>query len=78
MVHVPDLDNDPVELVEAILEGGPAHFPAELRARQVPHTDEKIKVPHLNGYEHFERDPAARPVDVPIVFRWTGRTRVAE
>jgi hypothetical protein len=31
-------------------------------------------VPHLGGYEHFERDPASsRPV-----YRWSYRTKVAE
>src|SRR5687768_785138 len=69
---------DATEIVEIVLEGGPDSFPTELRTRQVPLADSKIKVPHYGGYEHFERADAPDPGGVPSVFRWTGRTRVAE
>ena len=67
----------PGPLVEVILEGGPSDLPADQRARRVAPETVKVKVPHYGGYEHFER---ARPADGagPLVFRWTGRTRVAE
>ncbi|MDG4830606.1 DUF5988 family protein [Solwaraspora sp. WMMD1047] len=63
--------------IEAILEEGPADLPTELRRRTVAADSMKIKVPHLNGYEHFERVP--KPGDTTsAVFRWTTRTRIAE
>ncbi|MEV6694611.1 DUF5988 family protein [Micromonospora sp. NPDC051196] len=65
-------------LIDAVLEGGPADFPAELRAHRVAPTEEKIKVCSYRGYEHFERVGAAGDDTSPVVFRWTGRTRVAE
>ncbi|MDM4719700.1 DUF5988 family protein [Micromonospora sp. WMMA1363] len=40
--------------------------------------ESKIKVRHYGGYEHFERDPAGVVDGAPAVFRWTGRTRIAE
>jgi hypothetical protein len=61
--------------IDVILEGGPVDFPEEFRNRRVPRTQDKVKVAYLGGYEHFERDPAAGPVQV---YRWTARTRVAE
>jgi len=61
-------------LIEVLLQGGPADFPPELRTHRVTGDMRKVKVPHYDGYEHFELlDPA-----VPDVFLWTGRTRVAE
>ena len=71
------LPTTPGRLVEVILEGGPPELSAEQRAcRTAPGVD-KVKVPHYGGYEHFER---TRPDDDsgPVIFRWTGRTRVAE
>ncbi|MEE3921082.1 DUF5988 family protein [Micromonospora sp. BRA006-A] len=38
--------------------------------------ERKIKILYYGGYEHFERGTAT-PVE-PVVFRWTGRTRIAE
>ncbi|GAA2657372.1 DUF5988 family protein [Paractinoplanes durhamensis] len=73
-----DPDTSAVRLVEAVLEGGPANLPNELRTHHVLHTDEKIKVPYLDGYEHFECASVTDTGGTPVVFRWTGRTRVAE
>lgn len=54
------------------MAGGPADLPD--RTRRVATGEERITVPHLGGYEHFERDPASsRPV-----YRWSYRTKVAE
>jgi hypothetical protein len=61
-------------LVTAELRGGPSAFPELLRHPQVSPTDDKVKICFYGGYEHFERDLA---VD-GWVFRWIGRTRVAE
>lgn len=66
--------------VQAVLQGGPASIPAAARVQEVGPLEEKIKLPHYGGYEHFERmaslveDPSGREV----IFRWTMRTEVAE
>jgi len=62
-------------LLEATLEGGPADLPSELRTQLVQQDQEKVKVAHYGGHEHFERDESCTS---PVVYRWTGRTRVAE
>jgi Family of unknown function (DUF5988) len=66
--------------VRAILEGGPASIPTALRIQAVSPLEEKIKLPHYGGYEHFERtgwlDEDTSPQD--LIFRWTMRTEVAE
>jgi hypothetical protein len=66
--------------VWAVLKDGPNSIPAASRSQAVSPHDEKIKLPHCGGYEHFERTseldestPARR-----IIFRWTMRTEVAE
>jgi hypothetical protein len=71
--------------VRAVLEGGPASFPEAWRVQAVGPQEEKIKIPHYGGYEHFERvggldgngldgNGACREV----VFVWTMRTEMAE
>lgn len=64
----------------ALLEGGPASIPNTLRTQQVGPADEKIKIPHYGGYEHFERvDGIDQLISLQqIVFRWTMRTEMAE
>jgi hypothetical protein len=57
--------------VDVVLEGGPNDLPAEARKRRVPAGDQKVKVEHCGGYEHFERSGAG-------VYRWTARTKIAE
>ncbi|MGC5333988.1 DUF5988 family protein [Micromonospora sp. DT62] len=69
---------DAVGVIDVVLEGGPVDLPADLRSRQVARVEEKIKVLHYGGYEHFERGATPLAVDLPVVFRWTGRTRIAE
>nr|MDT0660530.1 DUF5988 family protein [Micromonospora sp. DSM 115978] len=70
------LRRDQTAAIEVILVGGPANLPAELRAHRVSSLDDRVKVPHHGGYEHFAWDSS---VDrTPTVFRWTGRTRIAE
>ena len=65
-------------LVDAVLHGGPADLPQEIRAQRVPREEKKLKIAHYGGHEHFERDVAALGEPAEVVFRWTGRTRVAE
>jgi hypothetical protein len=66
--------------VRAMLEGGPATIPVASRTRTVGPHDEKIKLPHYGGYEHFERsgEPGENAGDREVVFRWTMRTEMAE
>jgi Family of unknown function (DUF5988) len=69
-----------VSSVQAVLVGGPASIPAASRVQEVGPLDEKVKLPHYGGYEHFERtaslieDTSCRQV----IFRWTTRTEMAE
>jgi hypothetical protein len=69
-----------VNLIQAILEGGPATIPHASRLQAVNPVDEKFKLSHYGGYEHFERtgslveDTSCRQ----IIFRWSMRTEMAE
>ncbi|WP_341720704.1 DUF5988 family protein [Micromonospora sp. FIMYZ51] len=67
---------DPDEF-DVVLEGGPADLPDALRRRRVTGTTDRIKVMFRGGYEHFHRDISV-PATVPVVYRWAGRTRIAE
>jgi hypothetical protein len=69
---------DAAEIIDAVLEGGPVDLPTDLRRHRIDATDGKIKVLHGGGYEHFERDDSGAIDGGALVFRWTGRTRVAE
>jgi hypothetical protein len=68
--------------VQAVLEGGPPSIPQSLRTQTVTPLDEKIKIPHYGGYEHFERVSGDCPDEMSmaqqIIFRWTTRTEIAE
>lgn len=65
--------------VHAFLEGGPASIPQMSRLCLVNPDDQKIKIPHHGGYEHFERVSMSDEDIAPqIIFRWTMRTKVAE
>lgn len=74
------VDTVEVSSVQAVLEGGPASIPAASRIQDVGPLEEKVKLPHYGGYEHFERtvslveDTSCRQV----IFRWTMRTEMAE
>lgn len=72
---VPDAD-----LTWAVLRGGPAGIPEESRVCAVSSVDDKVKVVHFGGYEHFERtDTLDESGSFPqIVYRWTTRTEMAE
>jgi Family of unknown function (DUF5988) len=66
--------------VRAVLEGGPASIPRASRVQAVGPHEEKIKLPHHGGYEHFERtgEPGGGAPYQEVVFRWTMRTEIAE
>jgi hypothetical protein len=65
---------------QAILEGGPEHIPVASRVQEVSPLDEKIKLPHRGGYEHFERVGwlEEHATAQRLIYRWTMRTEVAE
>lgn len=68
----------------AVLRGGPGDIPGKRRELYgQPSDDPKIKLPHRGGYEHFERDyaesgPQGCSAVSTVVYRWTGRTEIAE
>jgi hypothetical protein len=66
------------DMVDAILVGGPVSVPSDRRHCRVPAVEYKIKLCHDGGYEHFERDALPPGGNRSVVFRWTGRTRIAE
>jgi hypothetical protein len=66
------------EMINVVLVGGPSWLPRELQPRRLPGGTEKVKLPYGGRYEHFERTPVTAAGDGPVVFQWTGSTRVAE
>ena len=65
-------------VVEAVLVGGPDSLSVELRRQRVAADEATIKIMHLGGYEHFERDPDGDPRQPEVAFHWCQRTRIAE
>jgi hypothetical protein len=67
------------DLIDAVLEGGPATISETLRSQAINSLVEKIKIPHYGGYEHFVRIGGREAGDRGhVVFRWMMRTEVAE
>lgn len=67
-------------LVKIVLSGGPGELaPAD---PTVPAADlgRTLKISYRAGYEHFVHDGEYRTVNghEVAVFRWTGRTKIAE
>jgi hypothetical protein len=58
--------------VHVVLVGGPSGIPRSLVVSRTLAANEKLKVCHLDGYEHFVRDP-----DLGNVFVWSMRTSMA-
>jgi hypothetical protein len=69
---------EPPDAEEAFLEGGPASLPPNLRRVLIAPFTDVVKVPFLGGYEHFVRAEPGVPDGTAAVFRWSGRTQVAE
>lgn len=67
-------------MVTAVLVGGPAYLPQDMRTRRISAGDDKVKIPYWGGYEHFERVSTAdaREQQDKVLFRWTMRTEMAE
>lgn len=59
-----------------VLQGGPAGITpgAAFDGRPLGDND-RLKIPHQGGYEHFERLEGRADADV---YRWVARTKVAE
>lgn len=70
------VDGHPTVL--AVLRGGPRDLPGASRTCYTDVDSRKIKVVHLGGYEHFERDDTARDDSGAVLFEWTSRTCMAE
>ena len=78
MTDVSKIEED-FQIVQAVLRGGPSSIPAALRVQEVSALAEKIKVPHLGGYEHFNRSsPIEGAASGQVLFHWTMRTEIAE
>lgn len=77
MTQNPRHEQPVAALISAVLVGGPVGFPAEWRHRTVDAAETKIKLPYLNGWEHFERQPVAESGG-PLPFHWTMSTKIAE
>ncbi|WFE63720.1 DUF5988 family protein [Micromonospora sp. WMMD714] len=68
--------DDQQPTVVAVLDGGPTDIPVMMRTCHVTGDADRVKLPWLNGYEHFHR--TAPGADGRTVFTWVGRTRIAE
>jgi hypothetical protein len=64
----------------ALLRGGPQHFPVEQRIRHVTDLGDKVKIREGNRYEHFvpSEERCAHFGPQLLVFNWVGYTYVAE
>ena len=65
------------DVIDLVLVGGPADLPLTERIRRVAQLDEKIKIEHRGGYEHFVRTGITYG-DGRMVYEWVTRTRIAE
>jgi len=64
--------------VVAVLEGGPATLPVELRRQRVRPGADRVKIEHWGGHEHFDRRPEQSADAAFLFFDWVTRTRIAE
>jgi hypothetical protein len=58
--------------VHVVLVGGPSGIPRSLIVSKTLAANEKLKICHLDGYEHFVRD-----AELGNVFVWSMRTKMA-
>jgi Family of unknown function (DUF5988) len=69
----------PDRIVEVLLAGGPTDLPAAARRLHADAGENRIKMLHCGGYEHFERVDGQDTADgCPVIYRWVARTRIAE
>lgn len=66
-----------VRTFDVILEGGPESLPNEVRRQRVGSLSDTVKICHYGGYEHFGKADG-EAADGLVLFRWIGRTRIAE
>ncbi|MFD2767235.1 DUF5988 family protein [Micromonospora eburnea] len=64
--------------LDVVLEGGPDTLPQEQRRRRVDPLTDTVKVCHYGGHEHFRKVDGETTADGSSLFRWIGRTRIAE
>jgi hypothetical protein len=72
---------DHERMVDVLLVGGPVDLPETVRSRRIvaATADEKIKVKHRSGYEHFVPSADSGGGETgPLVFRWVYSTKIAE
>ncbi|WP_328345802.1 DUF5988 family protein [Micromonospora sp. NBC_00421] len=69
-----------VTQVEVVLSGGPVDLSSAQRSVPEAALGQTLKIRHGAGYEHFVHDGEYRTVNgcEVAVFRWAGRTRIAE
>ncbi|MFF5173699.1 DUF5988 family protein [Micromonospora sp. NPDC000089] len=69
-----------VTQVKVILSGGPVELSTAHRSVPEAELGQTLKIRHGAGYEHFVHDGEYRTVDgyEAAVFRWIGRTKIAE
>ncbi|MFI9639150.1 DUF5988 family protein [Micromonospora sp. NPDC051925] len=69
-----------VTQVEVVLSGGPIDLSTTQRSVPEAALGQILKIRHGAGYEHFVHDGEYRTVNgyEAAVFRWTGRTKIAE
>ena len=62
------------------LVGGPEQLPPPGNFREVEDGTENLKITVGGGYEHFTHDGEfqRRGTENVAIFRWTGRTKIAE
>ncbi len=67
-------------MVDVLLVGGPGDIPETQRTTKIAVSSlgRKIKLAHRTGYEHFEPLSAGPDGAGPLVFHWTGSTKIAE
>ncbi|KWV30527.1 DUF5988 family protein [Micromonospora rifamycinica] len=69
-----------VTQVEVVLSGGPVDLSSAHRSVPESALGQILKIRHGAGYEHFIHEGEYQTVNGSevAVFRWTGRTKIAE
>ena len=66
--------------VKILLRGGPIELAAAERSIPLAELGRTLKIAYRGGYEHFVHDGEYQAAEGSegAVFRWTGRTKIAE